>query len=224
MIALRYIAILPLTLLMTAGLALPQMGFAAPQANIAIARAAKLEILTKARQIRDQNSSRISEIQKRKNEIIEQSPPAKLEADIAEIRTALKQHLDRQRFWDRMIFEIDSHFNGGDLREFLKTRLMEMAKVEATSQSSENLMKLFRYTADIIKDLPERKNDFLSIIDGYVRSNNPENPDEPQTFLQQRDYTNGTTSESAQTVSKEEVGDIVEERLEEIKKFEAKTN
>lgn len=178
------------------------------------ARTAKLELLEKARIIRLQNSSRIFEIQKRKKEIVEQSAAANLESDMIAIKSTLREHLERQEFWDRLIFEIDSHFAGGDIREFLRHRLVEMAKVEANSPDSTNLMKLFRYTSDIIKGLPERKNDILAVIEGYVRSNNPANPIEPDKFLARQDYSNGTKSEAAKTVSKETIGDIVEERLQ----------
>jgi hypothetical protein len=178
--------------------------------------ALKADILNKARGMRAQNGSRIKDINQRLTQIVEESQAANLDEDVNRLKTTLKEHLERQEFWDRVIFQIDTRFVGGDIREFLQSRLVEMAKVEASSPSSENLWKVFRYTADVLKSLPERKDDVIAVIEGYVRSTNPADPANPSTYLSQQNYTNGTHSETARTMSKEEVGELAERRLQQL--------
>lgn len=175
----------------------------------------KKEALEKVRAYRSENLSRIHEIEKRRHEIISESNPGSLDQDVSLLKDTLSEHLKRQDFWDRLIFEIDTRFAGGDIREFLRSRLTEMAIVESSSADTTNLMKLFRYTSDVIKGSAERREDTLALVNGYVRSTNPTNPDEPQNYLSRQDYSNGVLGESARTMSKEDAAELADRRVNE---------
>lgn len=175
----------------------------------------KREILEKARTMREKNGTRIQDINQRLRQVIETSG-ANLDTEVSQLKSNLKDHLARQEFWDRIIFQIDTKFSGGDLRQFLQTRLIEMAKIEAASSETSNLWKFFRYTSDVIKTLPERKDDVIAVLEGYVRSTSPINPDQPEKYMHSQNYTNGTDSEPAKTVDRSDVGSLAEERMKKL--------
>jgi hypothetical protein len=127
-----------------------------------------------------------------------------------------RERLLRQEFLDRLVFQIDSKFQGGEIREFLHQTFLEMSLTEASSGASDtSLWRFLTYLSLAIKTLPERGENLISFVEGYMEFSTISKPVRPDQFVSLRHYTNGTSSHPAeQAVDKTEVGDAVESRLE----------
>ncbi|MGE4130198.1 MAG: hypothetical protein AB7F86_01095 [Bdellovibrionales bacterium] len=178
-------------------------------------REVKSDTLKYLQDLRAQNVRRLQEIDKTLSEKIEDPKPAQLDAEVTVLRSAKNEHLLRQEFLNRMIFQVDTKFGGGDLKGFFERALTDMAKVDALSTAKDTgLWKFLKYAADAMRTLPEQKENILSFLEGYM-NRSITNPIRPEDFLSTRNYTNGTKSEAAQPISREEVGAIADRRLRE---------
>ncbi|NJM10277.1 MAG: hypothetical protein HC883_05300 [Bdellovibrionaceae bacterium] len=90
----------------------------------------KAESLRYLQDLRVQNVKRLRDIDETLRSRIENSQPANIENEVNQLKTAKREHILRQEFLDRLIFQIDTKFSGGDLRQFLERSLTEMAKVD----------------------------------------------------------------------------------------------
>lgn len=151
-----------------------------------------------------------------------------LEFEINKWAVERKELLLRQDFLDRLIFRVDSHFRGGDLQQFLTVQLKEMTFLEATSADSSNtkLWKFLSYLTTAVTEMPERNEDMASFIEGYMNFSSIQEPKSPKEFMKTREYTNGKTSVAAQSISRDDIGEVVEQRLKQMKidTFKLRTN
>lgn len=182
------------------------------------------EALSYLNSVKEENRKRLSEIDASiQGKMVDQSKSTELdqsltkfEKDIESLSRARKEHLLRQDFLDRLSFQIDSHYKGDDLKAFLQMRLMEMARVESTSLNSEDsLWKFMTYLSVAVKELPERGENLLEFVEGYMKYSSILSPIKPGDFLARRHYTNGMSSVSSATAGRGELGEIVEQRLKE---------
>ncbi len=197
---------------------LATLGSAAAHAEV------KADSLRFLQDLRSENTKRLNEIRNSVSEKLENSNSKDLEKDIALLKGAQHEYALRQDFLNRLIFQIDTKFHGGDLRKFLTVSLVEMAKVDALSQDGASgtvhtgLWKFLKYSSDAIRRLPEQGENALAFLEGYmVRSvANPVTPDE---YLNSRNYTNGSISEAGNPLSREDVGAIADRRTEDLKRL-----
>ncbi len=184
----------------------------------------KADTLRYLQDLRTQNVKRLREIDETLSNKVEIATPNNVENDVRALKTAKHEHLLRQEFLDRLIFQIDTKFAGGDLRAFLERALTEMAKVDAVSSAVDNgLWKFMKFAADAVRSLPERKENIVSFLEGYMKRS-VSNPVRPDDYLNSRNYTNGAVSEAGQPLPREDVGAIVENRIRDISKdVEVKT-
>lgn len=132
--------------------------------------------------------------------------------------TTRQEHMLRQEFLDRLIFQVDSKFAGGDLRIFLEKALTDMAKVDAvTSAVDTGLWKFLKFAADAIHRLPEQKENIVTFLEGYM-NRSISNPICPDEYLNSRNYTNGAASEAGTPIDREDVGSATERRIHEVTK------
>jgi hypothetical protein len=177
----------------------------------------KSDSLHQLQELRTQNVKRLTEIDSALGKRIDSPQAQDLESDIEILKAEKQEHVLRQEFLDRLIFQIDTKFTGGDLRAFLEHALLDMAKVDATQASrGEGLWRFLKYTADAIHRLPEQKENILAFIEGYM-NRSVSNPMPPQDYLNTRNYTNGSRSEAARPLSRDEVGAIADRRIHEMK-------
>lgn len=138
-----------------------------------------------------------------------------LERNLEELHQERREYLLRQDFIDRLVLQVDTHFQGGNLRDFLQQRLIEMAKREAMSlQGQSHFWQFLTYASLAVQQLPEKTENPLAFLEGYMRFSSLSSPKRPDEFLSERNYTNGVVSVMAQPVARDRVGDIVEERLQ----------
>lgn len=176
----------------------------------------KSDSLKYLQDLRSQNVKRMQEIDQSINRKMEETSPSQIETEVSSLKTAKKEHVMRQEFLDRLIFQIDTKFNGADLKAFLERSLVDMAKIDAANSATETgIWKFMKYASDAIRRLPEKKENILSFLEGYM-NRSVSNPVKPEDFINQRNYTNGATSEAAKPLSREEVGEIADRRIREV--------
>lgn len=179
-------------------------------------REVKTETLRYLQDLRTQNVKRLKDIDDTLRNRIENAPPASLETEVQNLRTAKREHVLRQEFLDRLIFQIDTKFAGGDLRLFLERALSEMAKIDAiSSQADTGLWKFLKFASDAVRRLPEQKENILSFLEGYM-NRSVTNPVRPEDYLNTRNYTNGSKSEAGRPLNRDEVGAVADRRIQEM--------
>lgn len=187
------------------------------------AREVKADTLSYLRELRTQNVTRLQEIEETLSKKIENDKPAELETEVRRLKLAQREHQLRQEFLNRLIFQIDTKYTGGDLRAFLENALKDMAKVDAiTSAVDMGLWKFLRFAADAVRQIPEHKENIVIFLEGYM-NRSVSNPVQPSEYLNSRNYTNGSMSESGTPVSPEEAGAIADRRLQELDQEERPT-
>lgn len=166
--------------------------------------------------LRSSNIKRLQEIDQTLEKRVEETPDTSLEREVSVLKADKREHMLRQEFLDRLIFQIDTKFSGGDLRAFLERALVDMAKVDAvSSQADTGLWKFLKYASDAIHRLPEQEQNTLPFIEGYM-NRSVSNPIRPEDYLATRNYTNGVTSESGSPLERDEVGAYADRRLHEL--------
>lgn len=175
----------------------------------------KADTLDYLKELRSQNVKRLHEIDKTLSFRIEETQGPTFETEVSTLQTAKREHLLRQEFLDRLIFQVDTKFRDGDLRAFIERSLVEMAKVDVSSQTQSGLWKFLKYAADAVRRLPEQKENILAFLEGYM-NRSVANPMQPEAYLSTRNYTNGAKSESGKPLNREDVGAIAERRIEEL--------
>jgi hypothetical protein len=173
----------------------------------------KSDSLRYLQDLRVENVKRLHEIDQTLSKKIEDAGSPDLEKEVGVLKADQREHLMRQEFLDRLIFQIDTKFGGGDLRVFLERALTEMAKVDAVSATADSgLWKFMRYAADAVRRLPEQKENILPFLEGYM-SRSVSHPIRPEDYLSSRNYTNGAESESGSPLNREDVGAIADRRI-----------
>jgi hypothetical protein len=177
----------------------------------------KSESLHYLQDLRNRESKRLREINETLSQKMDEQPTESLDQEMFSLKTQQKEHQLRQEFLDRLIFQIDTKFGGGDLRAFLERVLIDMAKVDAVSsaQSENGLWKFLKYSADAIRRLPEQKENILAFLEGYM-NRSVANPVPPQDYLAARNYTNGVVSDSGRPLTREDAGSVADRRLQEM--------
>lgn len=179
----------------------------------------KSDSLKYLQDLRSQNVRRLQEIDQTLSRKIEETAPAQIDAEVNTLKTAKKEHVMRQEFLDRLIFQIDTKFIGGDLKQFLQRTLVDMAKVDASNNTAVDggIWKFMKYASDALSRLPEQKENILSFLEGYM-NRSVSNPVKPEEYISSRNYTNGAMSEAGRPLGREEVGAYADQRMLEMAK------
>lgn len=176
----------------------------------------KGDSLRQLQELRGKNVKRLAEVDSALSKKIEDTKSNNIEIEVQKLRVEKKEYLMRQELLDRLIFQLDTKFNGGDLRAFLERVLVDMAKIDAaSSSSSEGLWKFLKYSSDAIRRLPEQKENILAFLEGYMNLS-VSNPILPEVYLASRNYTNGSRSESGNPLERDQVGALADKRLRQI--------
>jgi hypothetical protein len=174
----------------------------------------KSDSLKYLQDLRTQNVRRMQEIDQSISRKMEDIAPAQIESEVSPLRTAKREHALRQEFLDRLIFQIDTKFIGGDMKQFLEASLVNMAKIDASNASETGIWKFMKYASDAVRRVTDQKENILSFLEGYM-NRSVSNPIKPEEYLSSRNYTNGAVSESGRPVGRDEVGAIADRRIRE---------
>ncbi len=176
----------------------------------------KADSLHYLQELRNKESRRLRDINDSLSKRMEDAPTAGMDKEVEILKTAQHEHQLRQEFLDRLIFQVDTKFGGGDLRGFLERVLVDMAKVDAISSATTDtgLWKFLKYSADAIRRLPEQKENILAFLEGYMNKS-VANPVRPEDYLATRNYTNGASSDAGRPLNREDAGAIADLRMHE---------
>jgi hypothetical protein len=187
--------------------------------NCLAKEAASVEVkgdsLRHLQELRVQNVKRLTELDQAINKKFEDTKLNNFEEDVQTLKAERQEYSMRQEFLNRLIFQLDTKYSGGDLRAFLERALVEMAKVDAisTATAGDGLWKFLKYSADAIHRLPEQKENILAFLEGYMNLS-VSNPILPEQYLASRNYTNGIKSEQGNPMNRDEVGAIAAQRVQ----------
>lgn len=172
----------------------------------------KSESLRFLQELRSENNKKLNEIDDNLDKEADDRDGSPF--DETALKNAQQEHRMRQQFLDRLIFQIDTKFRGGDLRNFLEVSLTEMTKSDPTAPSESALTRFLSYVAEAIHALPEKKENILSFVEEYM-NRSVANPVPPKEYLASRNYTDGMHSESGAGLERSEAGAYAERRLSE---------
>jgi len=114
----------------------------------------------------------------------------------------------RREIVDRLIFQIDSKWDGhAPLKAFLTQTFIEMASTDLSEGRDNRLWKEFTYLSMVMREVPERNEDVVSIFEGYLNYSSVLDPKTPAEFMATRNYTNGLESAQAHATDRSSVGD-----------------
>lgn len=174
----------------------------------------KGDSLRHLQELRTQNVKHLSDLDSAIAKKFEDTKLNNFEEEVQSLKAERQEYSLRQEFLNRLIFQLDTKYSGGDLRAFLERALVEMAKIDATSTATagEGLWKFLKYSADAIHRLPEQKENILAFLEGYMNLS-VMNPVLPEQYLASRNYTNGLKSEQGNPMNRDEVGAVADQRL-----------
>ncbi len=134
--------------------------------------------------------------------------------NLRQLSAKRQEALSKQKMLDQLMFEIDSKWNGQALRSFLEHSFLDMSLGELTDLSPEiNRALFYSYMSVAIREVPERTEDLISFLIGYMNFSSVSKPRPPNTFMNSRNYSNGSKSMTAQPSKSESISQMVEKRL-----------
>ena len=143
---------------------------------------------------------------------------ATADADIVALRSDRHEHLLRQEFLGRLIFQVDTRYAGGDMRLFLQQTLRDLARTDviAGNDDDQSLWKFMKYAAEVLAGATEKREDALAFLDGYMQRS-VSRPVAPKVFLASLNYSNGLRAEAGHPLRADLAGAIADQRTREAK-------
>lgn len=142
---------------------------------------------------------------------------------LRQIKERKHEYQMRRDFIDQVIFQIDSRWNGENLRSFLENNLLEMASNDVKDEyGSASIAAFSTYLSMALRDLPERNENLVQFIQGYIDYSSLSAPKSPQNYLRERSYLNGSTAYTAADRRRDKVGDIVDRKIQSLLRSEKK--
>ncbi len=139
----------------------------------------------------------------------------------------IQRHRDELRlrsdFLNQLAVQLENKWNAQSLNQFLEQILFEMALNELTNPSNHEASSdplrrrvwlFYTYLSIAIREIPDPREDTLAFLSGYMEFSSIQSPKSPLEFLDSRNYTNGSISQAAQPVQRDQLGALVEKRLQ----------
>lgn len=127
------------------------------------------------------------------------------------LREKFREHKGRTDLLDRLIFYTDTHYKGEDEKSFLRTACLKLAEREVQNPEmlGNGFWAFYRNASEVLADAKDSDLTAVALLETYMTFASVTQPKSPKGFLGSRDYTNGETYETAKSMSKESVGDLV---------------
>jgi hypothetical protein len=133
-------------------------------------------------------------------------------ARLKELKTlnqmAQKESDLRKEFYDRVIFQIDTHFKEGSLHNFLESTFTQMAERQPDSPMYDFLLQ----AAQLMHQRQEKYENPIELTNRFLQAGGILKPMTAEQFLAAQAYSNGERSESAKGMDREELGDFVDRK------------
>lgn len=192
----------------------------------------KSEILNHLKNLQKRHHDEIFKLEKQIKNLLRDSATIRLENDnkfkdksaekiasrIAELEKKRAELIARRSFIDRLILAIDSRWDGENLKQFLEHQLLDMATADLTNpEGPSSIWKFILYASIVVREIPERNENPISILENYMESTAVLDPKPPAEFAAGRHYTNGSQSYTATPGDREKLGEYLESRLKQLK-------
>ena len=131
--------------------------------------------------------------------------------NVETLRERFREHKGRTDLLDRLIFYTDTHFKTGDEKVFLQTACVKLAEREVQNADliGNGFWQFYRNASEVMADAKGTDLTAVAVLEAFIAYSSVTKPKPVKGFMGPRDYTNGETFESANTVSKESAGDFV---------------
>jgi len=103
--------------------------------------------INEIRRIQEKNNDLIETSRRRIGRLIHQmtEPGSEkatryIESDIKKQQSEIRKATFRLKMWDRILFYVERYYHNGSLHTFFRTKLIEIAKAEALSESPDTIM------------------------------------------------------------------------------------
>ena len=206
-----------------------------------IAKAQALETLKKARDFQKEELAKVDkELKSKVTETLSyrvnaanQSQERGIESSwfnysesLSVLTSKRQEALLKQKLIDQIMFEIDTKWNGQGMRSFLEHSFLDMSFAELTDSDTEvNRAVFLSYMSVAIREIPEKTDDLISFLIGYINFSSVSKPKAPIAYNNSRSYANGTKSMTASAARADSISQLVEKRmriLEEMRASSAK--
>ena len=131
--------------------------------------------------------------------------------NVVALRERFREHKGRTDLLDRLIFYTDTHYRSGDAKKFLNKACLKLAQREVQNADlvGNGFWQFYRNVSEVMSEAQDTDLTAVALLESYMAYSSVLSPKSPQNFMGPRDYTNGATYETANTVSRETVGDYV---------------
>ncbi len=190
----------------------------------------KPDVIARLKTIQGKQSASLQSAEQSIRKVFEETQGVRLGADqvmserqiqglYKRLNSALSDKEELQQRYDflsQLIFQVDSKWGSEPLQEFLEHQLLEMAITDANAANSTKLWRFYSYLSIAIREIPEKREDLISFIDGYLEFSSIREPKSPALYINSRNYTNGAINQSARTVDRDQLGAVVEKKMKEL--------
>ncbi len=133
-----------------------------------------------------------------------------------------QESLQKQKVLNQIMFEIDSKWNGQGMRTFLEHTFMDLSLNEMTDDNPEvNRALFYTYLSVAMRELPEKAEDLIGFMVGYINFSGISKPKPPLAFVNSRNYSNGSKSVTARSTKSEAISELVERRMKVVEELRA---
>ncbi len=142
--------------------------------------------------------------------------------DLGSLSIKRQEALLKQKLLDQLMFEIDSKWNGQGFRSFLEHSFLDMSFGELTDSNPEISRALFySYMSVAVREIPEKTEDLIGFLIGYMNFSSVSKPRPPTSYMNSRNYLNGSKSMTANSLKSETISQLVEKRLKVVDEMRA---
>lgn len=123
----------------------------------------------------------------------------------------------RQHFYDQLIFKLNTRYKNQPIVDFLAIEISQMAITEISNPDRNiSYWQFLTHLAKAVKIAPEKNEDIMAFITGYVYTSSISNPISPKEFLKRRHYTNSVEILTVNPSNKENVGEELETTINQL--------
>jgi hypothetical protein len=191
----------------------------------------KPEVITKLKTLQEKQTQALDANDKSMKKLLQESQGIRIDGNdqilserqlqsLNKRLTALVAEKDelqmRYDFIGQLIFQVDSKWSSQPLATFLEQQLLDMAVTDLNSASAPGkpaLWRFYTYLSIAIREIPEKREDLVAFLDGYLEYSSIQQPKSPAQYLNTRQYTNGAVNQTARPVNRDTLEATVDKKL-----------
>ena len=186
------------------------------------------EAMSFLQSLKSQNTARIQDTEKAISKKLDETKDTRvletLHADVEKLRAEKKELMLRQDFLDRLIFQFDTKYDGSHTREFIEGALKSMTQVEiANANTTTNMWPFLDNLRRLISRIPDQQDRVLNLVEAYMKQTSIASPMNPDEFMKNVAYSNGSQTEGAKPMDRTAVGFYTDKQLKVVERMDAQS-